>query len=112
MTSIQALLPTLREHQRYLAFEVMSASPVRPTELRDTLQRSLLQFLGEAGYGMAGVQFIETHEQGGIIRMNADAVDHVRCGLMMAREVNGQRIAAKSVRVSGMLHTARQMKTV
>ncbi len=64
-------------------------------------------FLGEQGYGQAGVQLLDASEHGGVIRVNREAVDVVKSGLMMMREVQGTRSAVRSVRVSGMLHKVR-----
>ena len=107
MKHIKPLRPTQREKQRYLTYRVWSETSLPSGGIQRTLDGTLLDFMGELHYGQAGIQFVEQTSRGGIIRMNRDAVDTVKAGLMMVHNVQGNRVVFSSSTVSGMLHKAR-----
>jgi len=105
--TIPTLRPTTRERQRYLTYEVQTPITLDSTTLRSTIQGELLSFLGEYTYGEAGIQMMHAQGRQGVIRVNHTHVDHVKTGLMMVRDVQGEPANVRSVMVSGMLNKAR-----
>lgn len=68
----------------------------------------MLQFLGELGYGKAGVMITEIwHDNQGVIRTNNKSVDHVKTALAMIDNISGQKVMVKTIGVSGMLKKAK-----
>lgn len=110
MNHIKPLRPTQREKQRYLTYAVWSETSLPSAEIQHTVDTTLLHFMGELPYGKAGIQFVEHTSRGGIIRMNRDAVDAVKAGLMMVNNVQRNRVVLTSSTVSGMLHKARRVE--
>ncbi len=104
---IKPLRPTQREKQRYLTYAVWSETSLPHAEIKQTVDTALLDFMGELNYGKAGIQFVEQTSRGGIIRMNRDAVDLVKAGIMMINTIQKNRVVLTSSTVSGMLHKAR-----
>ncbi len=68
----------------------------------------MLQFLGELGYGKAGVMVTEIWDDNqGVIRTNNKSVDHVKTALAMVETISGQKVMVKTIGVSGMLKKAK-----
>jgi RNase P/RNase MRP subunit POP5 len=84
----------------------MSEKPVSPADAHSAVHNTLLHFLGEHGYGVAGIQFVKQEQHGGVLRVHSASVDAVKSGLLMMDRIRGVRATAGSVRVSGMLTTA------
>lgn len=77
--------------------------------MENALQSTLLSFLGELGYGIAGIHFVIGKEGRGVIRVTHASVDHVKTGLMMLQRVGEHPAAARSLGVSGMLAKAQRL---
>ncbi len=63
----------MRENRRYLLLEIRDKSKV---------QKAVLKFIGELGWGKAGPQFIESKE-GLILSINAKSLDEIRTSLKL-----------------------------
>lgn len=70
----------------------------------------MLQFLGELGYGKAGVMVLDLwDETRGIIRTNTKSVDQVKTALAMVEKIGNQKVIVKTIGVSGILHKAKNI---
>ena len=105
---IKALQPSLREKKRYVAFEIMSASPARFGDAQRAILQSLHSLFGVAGASKFGVQFIDVWKnQRGVIRIGHRFVDHLKAGFCFAR-IQGKEVICRSLGVSGMVQKAIQ----
>lgn len=68
----------------------------------------ILKFLGELGYGKAGVMVMEDWQDNkGIIKVNTKFLDHVKTALTMVENVGNQKVIVKTIGVSGILNKAK-----
>lgn len=101
---MKPLLPTLKERQRYIAYEVITAQPMRH-DISDLLLQRLSETLGVFGMAKAGVLSVSYHQesQTGILRTNHDQVLAVRAALLMTTHLGRQPVIIRTLGVSGIL---------
>jgi RNase P/RNase MRP subunit POP5 len=86
---MKSLKPTMREKKRYLL--------VKGSNLRENIEKSVLDFIGVLGMSKAGLEFIKSGNDSAIIAVNRESVNHVRASFAVWPE----KIDVK--RVSGSL---------
>ncbi|MBL7100619.1 MAG: ribonuclease P protein component 2 [Nanoarchaeota archaeon] len=102
------MLPSLREKKRYIVYEVKTDKKLNFDEVKQELEKKMLQFLGELGYGKAGVIILdEWTDNKGIIRTSTKSVDQVKTALTMVEKINNQKTMIKTIGVSGILNKAK-----
>lgn len=105
---IKPVLPSLREKKRYIVYEVRSEKTLSFKEVKQELEKKMTQFLGELGYGRAGVMVIDLWEANkGIIKANPKHVDEVKTAIALVERIGNQKVIVKSVGVSGILKKAK-----
>ncbi|MEM5791108.1 MAG: Rpp14/Pop5 family protein, partial [Candidatus Aenigmatarchaeota archaeon] len=71
---LKTLIPTLRERERYIAFQIISEEPVNYLDLETNLWEIMLEFLGEYGLSKTSVWLLKNlynqKNQTGVIRCN------------------------------------------
>ncbi len=99
----KAVLPSLREKKRYLAFEVVSKDKFSFTEIKKTILQSCKEFLGQLGMAKAGIIVLgDKYERNkGLIRINHKYVNELKASLALIKKPT-----VKSTGVSGMLNKA------
>jgi len=107
------VIPSLREKKRYLVYEIISKRKFNTyQQVADTINYTSLQFLGELGYGNAGMMLIhdqwDYETQRGIIRVSHLYVNHMRSALMLIKGVNNEEVIFRTVGISGALKKARR----
>jgi RNase P/RNase MRP subunit POP5 len=105
---MKPLLPTLKERQRYIAYEVISAHPVQ--DISEPLLQKLSEILGVFGMADAGVLSVsyDTQTQTGILRVNHDQVAKVRAALLMTTHLGRTQVIIRTRGVSGMLNKVKR----
>ncbi len=104
-------MPSLRERKRYLAFEIISETPI---ENFGAVSRSItgtaLEFIGELGCAEAGMMILkdkyDSANQRGLIRVNNKSLDKLRASLALIQQVGGQDVIVRSVGTSGIIKKA------
>lgn len=101
---MKPLLPTLKERQRYITYEVITASKVHE-DISDTLLRQISDILGVFGMAEAGILSIsyDTKTQTGILRVNHDQVPRVKAALLMITHLGRTQVIVRTTGVSGIL---------
>jgi ribonuclease P/MRP protein subunit POP5 len=101
---MKPLLPTLKERQRYIAYEVLSAHAI-PNDISDALLHRLSEILGVFGTADAGILSVsyEQSTQTGILRVNHDQVPKVKAALLMITHIGKQQVIIRTLGVSGIL---------
>ena len=106
------LSPTLRERNRYIAYQVVSESPINYSDLTNTIWHSLLNFLGELGTAEANVWIVKNvyneAKQMGLVKCKHIAVEQVRTALALIQRIGDVRVVVKVLGVSGTLKAARK----
>lgn len=89
-------------------YEVKADKGLRFEEVKQELERTMLEFLGELGYGRAGVMVMDNWQDNkGIIRTETKSVDSVKTALTMLQRVGDQKVMVKTIGVSGILKKAK-----
>ncbi|MEM4282708.1 MAG: Rpp14/Pop5 family protein [Candidatus Woesearchaeota archaeon] len=99
---IKAILPTLREKKRYIAFKYKAQREVNEASLKTAIASSLLSLTGTLGCAAAGLLFPRPR----IIRVSHKSVNQAKAALALVKEVDGSHIIIKSTITSGILQKA------
>lgn len=91
---MKSLKPTMRENKRYLL--------VYGNNLRENIEKAILDFVGVLGMSKAGLGFVKTEKDFAIIYVNREAVNEVRASFAVFPE----KIEVK--KVSGTLKGLRK----
>jgi RNase P/RNase MRP subunit POP5 len=86
---MKPLIPSHKENKRYLL--------VKGTNLKENIEKAILEFSGALGMKKCGLSFIKVGGDSGIISINREAVDLVRASLAVFPE------KMEVLRVSGTL---------
>jgi RNase P/RNase MRP subunit POP5 len=91
---MKSLKPSMRENKRYLF--------VKGSNLKENIEKAILDFIGTLGMSKAGLEFIKTDKDSAIIGINRESLNHVRASLCVFPE------KIEVVRVSGTLRALRE----
>ncbi len=70
---MKPLKPSMREKKRYLL--------VNGKNLKENIEKAVLDFIGVLGMSKANLNFIKTERDFAVISVNRDSVNHVRASL-------------------------------
>jgi ribonuclease P/MRP protein subunit POP5 len=106
-----ALLPTLREKKRYIAFEVISERRLSdPTAVSDAVHQAVQRYLGQKGSAEAGITVVkdryDNERQRGIIRVGHKMVTPVIASLTFITRIQDTQVIVKTIGTSGILKKA------
>jgi len=104
---LKFLLPTLREKDRYISFQVISEDPIEYSDLESAVLNTFLDFYGEHGFSELSLWIIKNlydpERQIGVIRCNNKSVQQVIAGLGLVSRLGETRITIKILKVSGTI---------
>jgi ribonuclease P/MRP protein subunit POP5 len=108
---MKAILPTLKQKKRYVAFEVVSREAIQSyDDIKRTILDAGLSFLGELGMAEAGIRIIDDDydpkAQRGVIKVGHKHVDRLNSALMMVRKIGRHDALIRCVGISGILAKA------
>lgn len=75
---MKPLKPSMKENKRYLL--------VKGKNLRENIEKAILEFAGILGMSKTGLSFIKTDKDFSVISVNREAVDLVRASLCVFHE--------------------------
>src|SRR3989344_2213249 len=96
-SGMKPLLPSMRERQRYLVYEVLSESPLQGRVIQEAL--------------LEGLQLLDQAGQRGILRTNSKEISNVKAGLSLVKHINQQKVAVRTLGVSGLHNKALRLCT-
>ena len=67
---MKSLKPSMREKKRYIL--------VKGRNLRENVEKSILDFIGVLGISKAGLEWVKSGSDSAVIAVNRKSVDHVR----------------------------------
>lgn len=104
------ILPTLREKNRYIAFESISNSKFSRNDIVRVIWNSILKFFGEIGASKTSLWVMDWDEkkQKGILKVNHKSVDVIRTSLALIDSINGYRVIFNVLGISGTIKKARE----
>jgi len=111
MKRIKAVLPSLREKKRYLAFEIISKEKIKGFKpVRDAIFTSINDYLGSQGSSQTGVILLQEKYdekmQKGILKVNHKYTEQVKASFCFIERINNNKVIVKSVGTSGTLKKA------
>jgi ribonuclease P/MRP protein subunit POP5 len=106
---MKPLLPTLKERQRYVLYEVISTHAI-DNDISDALLHRLSEILGIFGMADAGVLSVsyDSKTKTGILRCNHDQVVRVKAALTMVTHIGKTPVIIRIRGVSGVLAKAKR----
>jgi len=109
MKKLKIVAPTLREKNRYIAFQVISERGEEFTysDLESAIWNTMLDFLGEEGVSKTSVWLLkdswDQKKQTGILRCNHKSVQDVIASLGLIDRLGDNRITFKVLKISGTI---------
>ncbi len=103
----KALLPSLREKKRYVAYKIICEGSCSFRDLKNAVLDGFKDMFGLDGLSRAGLEFIDLKDGIGIIRVSSKGLDNLRAVFCIIRKVNKHDVVLRSLGVSGMLKKAR-----
>jgi len=104
---LKALLPSLRERKRYLAFELICKTQIKDFKaVKDEIRSSFGSLIGDLNMAKANMRFVKEKEAKGVIMLNHGFLDHLRASLALVKTVKGIPVIIRSLGASGMIKKA------
>ena len=100
------LLPSLRQKKRYIIFDIISSGKLSSSEIKEEVNRALIQFLGEWGLAKAAPLLIKVASSQFMLKVNHTYVDEVKAALTLSKKIKNTPLIIKSVLVSGTIKQA------
>ena len=113
MKGMKILKPTLREKNRYIAFQVISEKGEEFTysDLESAIWNTMLDFLGEEGMSKTFFWVLKDcwnpGKQIGILRCNHKSVQAVIASLGLIDRLGDNRVTFKILKISGTIKSIR-----
>ena len=101
------LLPTLRESNRYVIFEIISKKQLNVKEVKKSFEKEILGFLGMLEFAKSSFRLINFQKNRGIIKINRKYLSKIKAALALINNLDKEKVAVKSLYVSGMLKKAK-----
>ncbi|MFH0711104.1 MAG: Rpp14/Pop5 family protein [Candidatus Aenigmatarchaeota archaeon] len=100
-------MPTLREKERYIAFQAISEDSVMYSDLESAIWDSMMDFFGELGTAKTSMWIVKNlydeQNQMGVIKCNNKSVQEVITGLGLISRLGDARVTIKILSVSGTI---------
>lgn len=104
---LKILLPTLREKERYVAFQIISEEAVVYSDFEAAVWNTMIDFFGELGTSQMSMWLIKNlydgEKQLGVIRCNHESVPAVLTTLGLVERLGDARVIVKVLKVSGTI---------
>ena len=100
---------SLRDKKRYLVFELISDKQLYSKEVSFAVKNLLLKLFGELGLSKMNYQFIVFDEKSmkGILKCRHIAVDDLKAGILLLKEINSVKVIPKTLKTSGTVKKAK-----
>ncbi len=107
VNKLKILSPTLREKERYIAFKVISETPVTYSDLESSIWQTMLDFYGEVGVSQTSLWLVrnlyDERDQTGVIKCNNKSVPKILAVLGLIVRLGENRVIIKILKVSGTI---------
>jgi len=107
---VKGLIPTLKEQNRYVVFEILSSEKFDYSAINEALEKSFKAFLGTLYYARANPMLIrnkwDQSSQKGVFKVNSKYLDHAKASLTLVRKINNKEVCIRSTITSGILNKA------
>lgn len=108
---LKSLLPTLKEKNRYLVFELISDGSISDFKaVSGQIAVKMSELVGDTGMAKANIVFIadawNKEKQRGIIKVSHGYVHELKSALAFVEKIDGKDVILRSVGLSGILNKA------
>lgn len=104
---IKPIMPSLREKKRYISYKIVSEKSLNDKLVRTALNSYVIKFLGELLYSRAGIIFLDSKNNAGIIKSSNNYVNEVKAALSLIDNIDYAKVNVFTTTVSGVLNKAR-----
>ena len=105
-------MSSMREKKRYIAFKLISETPVNYNDMKNAVWSSVLGFLGDDDTARSGVQIIKNIwnqlEQTCLIKCSNIYVDKIKLSLALISQIGDSKVIFQTTRVSGTIRGSNQ----
>jgi ribonuclease P/MRP protein subunit POP5 len=114
---LKIVAPTLREKNRYIAFQIISEKDEEFTysDLESAVWNTMLDFLGESGVSKTSVWLLKDSwnpkRQTGIIKCNHKSIQDIIASLGLIDRLGDNRITFKILKISGTIKSIKSCIT-
>jgi len=107
--SVNPIPLSLRDRKRYLVFELIVEGHLKESEVSFFLKNHLMKLFGSLGLSKMNYQFIGFNEKSskGILKCRHTAVEDLKAGILLLKEVNGIPVIPKTLKTSGTVKKAK-----
>ena len=105
---MKALMPSLRENNRYVKFEIKAGKQLTSKEVEKGLQESFLEFLGSLELAKSSFKLVSLKNNKGIAKVNATYLNKLRGMFTMIQKMNNNEIEIKSLKTSGLINKLKE----
>ena len=102
----KAIIPSLREKRRYLAYNIISQDKINANSIKNSINAVCYDFLGQLDYSKAGIMVMQDGDNG-VLRVSNKYLNKVRAAIMLIDKIDDKPVIVKTVTVSGILKKAR-----
>jgi RNase P/RNase MRP subunit POP5 len=112
--SIKPLKPSMRESNRYIAFEVASRQEIKDfNKVRDAIEFESKNLLGDLQLAKAGLMVVKNtwnpSSQRGVIKVEKKYADHIKAALMFIEAIDNKPVQLRSLITSGMINKTKKV---
>tara|TARA_Y100000034_G_C6586286_1_gene254511 strand:- start:111 stop:440 length:330 start_codon:yes stop_codon:yes gene_type:complete len=102
------LLPSLKQKKRYIIFEIIGLIKISFSDLNDSINKSILNFVGELGKAKLSPLLIKEKfkDKKFIIKVNHSYVDECKSAIILIKKIKNNPVVIKSIAISGTLKKA------
>jgi len=106
--NMKPILPSLREKNRYIVFEVISKNKIKFDNVKKEIYTMENKMLGEIEMSNAGIMFLsDWSNQRGIIKVSNHYSDKIRIPFLFINKINNYDVIVQTRGISGILKKAR-----
>ncbi|MBI4150402.1 hypothetical protein HY488_03290 [Candidatus Woesearchaeota archaeon] len=111
---VKPLIPTLREKNRYIAFEILSKGKIpEVTPVSREIWKQALQLLGELETAKSGLWVLadtwDGNKQRGVLKVNTKYVNQLKASLALITMIADQAVIVRTTKVSGILRKIKKI---
>lgn len=105
-------IPSLREKKRYVFFRVNSEGSLKYEEVRNALNSSLLEWLGDRNFSKAKIRIIRNlydRDSGTlVVRCSHKFTDDLKVGASLIHQIGDSKVIFQTLRVSGTIKSGKE----
>ena len=96
------LLPSLRENNRYIKFQVSENIDIK--KFKKEFEKELISLLGQLELAKSSYKLINFNNNQGVIKVNTTYLNKIKACLALINNIDKENIKMKSIKVSGILN--------